>query len=213
MSGSGIINHPLRDEHGLEKKGQKKSIIISASIAVLPRTFVKALGATFVWLHACVSTAENTVVCTYSSSNHPVLQNGYASCTDFSSIIKWSQNFLVKFPLDSRKFWAWKIPRLGEFELFSWGNFAEHLLATVMIEAVRGIHIYMCTHLFTGCQGRPTHPSLCTTPYTKEACTCMDDTHHHDSPQRFNRVFPCWLLCEACSVYCPGSVDNNNNSR
>ena len=88
MSGSGIINHPLRDEPGLEKKGQKKSIIIPASIAVLPRTFVKAPGATFVLLHACVSTAENTVVCTYSSSNHPVLQNGYASCTDLSSIIK-----------------------------------------------------------------------------------------------------------------------------
>ena len=45
MSGSGIINHPLRDEPGLKTK---KSIIIPASTAVLPRTFVKALGATFV---------------------------------------------------------------------------------------------------------------------------------------------------------------------
>ena len=91
---------------------QKKSIIIPASTAVLPRTFVKALGATFVWLDACVSTAENTVLCTYSSRHHPVLGKG----TDFSSIIKWSQNFLVKFPLVSRKFWASKFPRLGEFE-------------------------------------------------------------------------------------------------
>ena len=36
---------------------QKKTIIIPASTAVLPRTFVKALVATFMWLDACVSTA------------------------------------------------------------------------------------------------------------------------------------------------------------
>ena len=61
MSGSGIINHPLRDEPGLKTK---KSFIIPASIAVLQRTFVTARGATFVLLDACMSAAENTVVCT-----------------------------------------------------------------------------------------------------------------------------------------------------
>ena len=44
---------------------QKKSIIIPVSTAVLPRTFVKALGATFVWLDACMCEYSREHSCVY----------------------------------------------------------------------------------------------------------------------------------------------------
>ena len=107
MSGSGTINHPLRDEPGLKKYIYDHSrssvntrevsewsmgvtdtlgpgLLVLMARCKTRRTFtstngrtgeyssparhvrVKAVGVTFVWLDACVSTAENTVVCTYS---------------------------------------------------------------------------------------------------------------------------------------------------
>ena len=104
MSGSGIINHPLRDEPGLKTKIFNHHSSEYSS----PATHVRQGS----WGNVCVTRC----MCEYSREHvhttrrHPVLGKG----TDFSSII--TQNFLVKFPLVSRKFWASKFPRLGEFE-------------------------------------------------------------------------------------------------
>ena len=70
-----------------------------------------------------MSTAENTVVCTYSSRHHPVLGRGTPHLVLISILLSSdpkisSQNFLAKFPLVSWKFWAGKFPRLGVFKLF-----------------------------------------------------------------------------------------------
>ena len=70
---------------------------------------VKALGATFVRLYACVSAAENTVVCTcsrrhriYSSRQYPVLGRYASSCTDLSSLDPKYKIFLGKKSIVSR---------------------------------------------------------------------------------------------------------------
>ena len=55
MSGSGIINHPLRDEPGLKTK----KVIHHFSEYSSPATHVRQGS----WGNVCVGTAENTVVC------------------------------------------------------------------------------------------------------------------------------------------------------
>ena len=98
MSGSGIINHPLRDEPGLKtKKNNHHSSEYSSPAAHVPQ------GS---WGNVCVTRC----MCEYSREHSRVYVQqqassstgkGYASsCTDFSSIIECepkisSSNFLL----------------------------------------------------------------------------------------------------------------------
>ena len=73
MSGSGDINHPLRDEPGLKTK----KVNHHSSEYSSPATHVRFCDSMHVWVQ------QRTQLCV-RSRHHPVLGKG----TDFSSIIK-----------------------------------------------------------------------------------------------------------------------------
>ena len=115
MSGSGIINHPLRDEPGLKTKkvNHHSSEYSSPATHVRQRLLGQRLcDSMHVWVQ------QRTQLCV-PSRHHPVLGKG----TDFSSIMKWSQNFLVKFPR-LREILGFKISSAGRIRAkISWGNY------------------------------------------------------------------------------------------